>query len=202
MGVYAIKPKFQRLLKPVADFFIDRKIHPDTINLFGTMSSFLIGFSIFFSKDMIILYLVLPLGALIRTSFNALDGMVARGLSVSSAFGEVKNELHDRVSDIIIFTALGLSGHGNLKIVFISLSLILLNSYIGILGKSAGGSRIYAGILGKADRMILLGIGGFLSFMKIGSWNIVYIIIIIGTIVSICQRFLLIRKELDYEYSK
>lgn len=202
MGVYAIKPKFQKMLQPIANLFIKNEVHPDIINIFGLLISIIMALSLFFSDEYNLIYLVLPFGAFIRTSFNALDGMVARGLKLSSITGEFKNELFDRICDIAIFLALGFSDHGNIRLLTVSITLVLLSSYLGILGKSCGGSRVYSGILGKADRMIGLGIVGVFSICQIEVWNIFYYIVIIGSSITIIQRYHIIKKELRNEFNK
>lgn len=202
MGVYAIKPKFQKLINPLAEFLINYKIHPDIINVLGLSASLVMSIVLFYSKSIPVLYLVLPIGAFIRTLFNALDGMVARGLSISSPMGEVKNEFIDRLSDILILLSLGLSNHGNVNIAFIALALILLGSYLGILGKACGGKRVYVGILGKADRMILIGLAGIFAYYRINTWNALYYLMIVGSIITIFQRYFSIKLELNYESTK
>ncbi len=202
MGVYAIKPKFQKLINPLSVLLIKNRIHPDTINLLGLSTSIVMSILLFYSTHIPALYLVLPIGAFLRTIFNALDGMVARGLSVSSPMGEVKNEFIDRLSDIFIILSMGLSNHGNISLVFVALALILLGSYLGILGKACGGKRVYVGILGKADRMILIGMAGVFAFYRINIWNALYYLMITGALITIFQRYYSIKRELNYESSK
>jgi CDP-diacylglycerol---glycerol-3-phosphate 3-phosphatidyltransferase len=198
MGIYAIKPKFQNALRPVAGLFIKIQIHPTYINLLGLMISLLMAFSLFMASTIPAAYWVLPVGAFLRTACNALDGMVARGLNVSSAVGEVYNEFMDRISDAAIFFCVGLSHHGEIALAFAATIAILINSYLGIIGKAAGGSRVYIGLIGKADRMILLGAMGIISFFtfSILYWNIFLIMILSGTCISMIQRLAAIKKEL------
>jgi phosphatidylglycerophosphate synthase len=157
--------------------------------------------SLFYTTSFPMLYWVLPIGAFLRTACNALDGMVARGLTVSSSMGEVYNEVYDRISDALIFFCVGLTGHGRIELAFVATICILINSYLGIIGKASGGSRIYAGLVGKADRMILLGIVGIISFFKynVNYWNVVLIVIIAGTCIAMIQRISLIAKDLKNE---
>ena len=140
---------------------------------------------------------MLPVGAFLRTACNALDGMVARRLGVSSPFGEVTNELFDRLSDVAILLSVGLGGLAQLALTALCTSLVLVNSYAGIIGKAVGGRRIYSGILGKADRMIVVGVAGIASVCVSppAVWNTAMAIIAAGTAVSICQRTVAIRKD-------
>jgi len=220
MEIYSIKPYFQKVLSPLANLFVKLKIHPTIINLMALIFSICTGVFLFFKNDFYSLLLFVPVLVFIRIAFNALDGMVARGLNVSSAKGEVYNEFFDRLSDIFIFTGLAFSFiltrdrivsfllsfryfscinctlktaiavNINFILGFIFIILVLLNSYLGILAKSAGGKRIYAGILGKADRMFYLAAACVVYyFIRLDLiWFIFYLLCIIAIIVSIGQR--------------
>ena len=198
MGIYAIKPLFQKSLQPVFNLFVKYKINPDTINILAFFMSALAGLSLLFATQFHWLFLAVPVLVLFRIAFNALDGMVARALNLSSRIGEVYNELFDRLSDLAIFILLAFAVYADRTIVLIALSVVLLNSYLGILGKSAGGSRVYKGFIGKADRMLYLGIVSIVSFFDLEPmyWQIFIWLILYGTIISIIQRFVLIYKEL------
>ncbi len=202
MGIHAIKSQFQKFLSPIANLCIKQNVHPTTINILGVLIALITAGSLFAIKENTLFYLALPIGAFLRTACNAIDGMVARGLHLSSQMGEVINELLDRISDASVFVALAISNHGNSNLALISTVLLLLNSYVGILGKSAGGSRIYAGVLGKADRMLLLGVAGIFSLYELDVWNIFYMIVSVGSFVSILQRLHIINKELTHGSSK
>lgn len=204
MGIYSIKPYFQKTLQPIASLFVAMKIHPNVINLLGLFFSLVMASSLFFTTSIPALYWILPAGAFLRTACNALDGMVARGLQVSSSMGEVYNEFYDRISDAVIFFCVGFTGHGRIELAFIGTICILLNSYLGIIGKASGGSRVYAGLLGKADRMILLGIMGIISFFTFKTlyWNVFLLVIIAGTCIAMAQRLIIIKKELKNDSAK
>ncbi len=198
MSIYAIKPKFQKFLSPIANLLINLKIHPTYINLFGVLISFIMAFSLLAAMKLPVLYWILPVGAFLRTACNALDGIVARGLNVSSSIGEVYNEFLDRISDAAIFFCVGFSQHGKITLAFAATICILINSYLGVIGKAAGGSRVYIGLIGKADRMILLGVMGVISYFtfNVAYWNIFLIVLISGTCIAIIQRLSAIKKEL------
>lgn len=199
MGIYSIKPKFQQTLKPLENFFIKNKIHPTVINILALILSIIGGICLYFSDKNIYLLIYIPFMAFFRTAFNALDGMVARSLKVKNqGFGEVLNEFLDRVSDASIFFGLALTSYTNLALGSLCVIIILLNSYLSIVSKAGGGSRQYGGIMGKADRMIYIGILSLiiLIWKNYEIANYFFYFIILGTTITLIQRFLSIKKEL------
>lgn len=158
MGIYTTKSKWQKALQPIVDFCVARRIHPNLFTYGALLLSLIAALALFFatiSKNW--LWLVPPL-VLIRLLLNLMDGQVARGLNLANDWGEVKNEFGDRIADSMIFIAIGLSGYAEPKLALIALTLILLVSYLGILGKALGDQRVYGGLFGKGDRMISLAI--------------------------------------------
>lgn len=196
--IYAIKPQFQKFLKPLTNFFVTYKIHPTTINVWGLIFSIIMGWSLYFSKQHPYLLILVPVCAFLRTAFNALDGLVSRELKIASAYGEVLNEFLDRVSDAVIFLLLAFASFSNIYLGCILVVLILLSSYLGIVSKSAGGLRYYGGLMTKADRMIFLGIWALIVYVTGNDklWNICIVIFIFTMIITIIQRLIGIYKQL------
>ena len=200
MGIYAIKPKFQSFLSPITNWLIKNKISPTTLNFFGLVLSILAGLCIYYSNLEPLFLLLIPLLVFIRTAVNALDGLVSRALGLASAFGEVLNEFLDRISDVFIFFSIALLEENLLVIGSVAVIVILLNSYLSIVSKAAGGKRQYGGIMGKADRMIYLGLFALVVFLTKNSelWKYFLWFILVGTVITLIQRFLTTKRELDH----
>jgi CDP-diacylglycerol--glycerol-3-phosphate 3-phosphatidyltransferase len=188
MGIYKVKPLFQQYLTPVKDLFVKHRITPTTINLLGLLASIITAIAILASSHSFWYLLIVPFTTTFRTACNALDGLVSRELGLASSFGEVLNEFIDRISDVI--TTLG----------FLTLIMVLLNSYMGILSKSAGGPRQYGGLMGKPDRMILISVAALLIVVTHHTqiWNYFLWLVLIGTFITLIQRFLLTKHQLEH----
>jgi phosphatidylglycerophosphate synthase len=198
MGIYAIKPKFQRTLKPLENLFVALNIGPTGVNLLGLAMAALGGLGIILSPQHPSWLIVTAVAVNARTACNALDGLVARRLGVASNFGEVLNELIDRFSDSTLFICIYfLDATGNTLALF-TLVVILLNSFLSILSKAAGGSRRYNGIVGKADRMIYMSVAALAVLLsgKLQIWNYFLWFILVTTSVTFLQRFAATRREL------
>ena len=198
MGIYAIKPKFQKALRPLENFFVRYKIHPTIVNLLGLLMASIGGIGILLSPHHPWTLLITAFAVNARTACNALDGLVARRLNVASHFGEVLNELIDRFNDSILFLSVYALAITNNTLALFTLLVILLNSYLSILSKAAGASRQYGGIVGKADRMIYLSLTAVIVLIsgKTFLWNYFLWFILITTMVTFCQRFAATKREL------
>lgn len=199
MGIYTIKPKFQQFLSPVTNLFIHYKVSPTTINVWGLVLSVLAGLCLYFSYDRPVLLLAVPVLVFVRTAFNALDGLVSRSLGLASKFGEVLNEFLDRISDACIFFGLALAPFSHLVLGSVVVIVIMLNSYLSIVSKAAGGARQYGGIMGKADRMIYVGLASIVVFFTnhTGLWYYFYWFILAGTCITLVQRYRATKRELS-----
>jgi len=199
MNIYSIKSQFQKFLNPFAKFLAKKKIHPTTINIWALIISITGGLSLFYAGQSLLLLAYIPIMAFSRTALNALDGMVARINKVKNQnYGEVLNEFTDRLSDIAIFLGLALAPYTNQTLGLLSITSILLVSYIGILPKAAKAKRQYSGPLGKADRMFYLSLGAILMliFPTIQIMNYLLIFIILGSVLTISNRFSKAKNEL------
>jgi phosphatidylglycerophosphate synthase len=92
-----------------------------------------------------------------------LDGMVALAAKKASWRGEILNELPDRVSDILVFTAVAHSGLCAVPSGYWAAILAVLTAYIGISGQAVGVQREFSGIMSKPWRMVTLHIGSWIT---------------------------------------
>lgn len=199
MGIYTVKPKFQKALRPIEQVLIKHRVHPTYINIFGLLCSVGTGLAIWRSPSTSWLLLLVPVLTTMRTACNALDGLVARATGVADRFGEVLNETIDRVSDSVIFLSVWLILPSEKRfLATITLVVILINSYLSIVSKAAGGSRQYGGIMGKADRMIYISFAAVLIFITDmpAIWPYFLWFTLVGTAITFVQRFMTTRKEL------
>lgn len=88
--------------------------------------------------------------------FDALDGKVARISSKASKRGDFIDHVIDRYSDALILAAIALSVRCPVSFGLFAVIGVLLASYMGTQAQALGLSREYRGILGRADRLILL----------------------------------------------
>ncbi len=103
--------------------------------------------------------LLLPLASvliLLSGLFDAVDGKVARMTGKSSRRGDFVDHVLDRYSDLFLIGAVGLSSWSDPVLGLLAISGVLLTSYMGTQAQAVGAGRNYRGLLGRADRMVLL----------------------------------------------
>jgi CDP-diacylglycerol--glycerol-3-phosphate 3-phosphatidyltransferase len=154
VGIYGIKPWFQKQLQPLVEALWD--VHPDVLTWSALGVSMVAAGLLYEANEQPLLALAAAPFLFVRLMLNALDGMVAKQTGKARAAGEVINELSDRLSDVAIFLPFAFWPDVKVHLVLLAIIAMLIVSYVGVLGKAAGAEREYGGLLGKADRMILL----------------------------------------------
>lgn len=170
-------------LVPIANHMLS--INPNVISGIAFLFAFLAGIA-FYASFVSSWFLVLAaLFILFNALFDALDGKIARLTNKSSAKGDFLDHVLDRYADIFILGGITLSPYCNQLIGLIAILGVLLLSYMGTQAQAVGCKREYSGILGRADRLILLMFVPIAQFLflifipdgKIGFFNIRFTIL-------------------------
>jgi CDP-diacylglycerol--glycerol-3-phosphate 3-phosphatidyltransferase len=169
---------------------VERRVHPDWLTGLALVLSIGGGVCLYLAAEQRWLLALVPVVAVVRTALNALDGLVARSTGLARPWGEVLNELSDRVADVSLIGGLAVASPANLLLGTGALVAMLLSSYIAILSQAAGGQRQYMGPMGKADRMVLLAIGAPCGFLLPLDWvyNGLLTIVLIGCLFTLARR--------------
>jgi CDP-diacylglycerol--glycerol-3-phosphate 3-phosphatidyltransferase len=164
-SVYDLKPRFQNILRPVMRGLARKGITPNAVTIAAVAGSIIVGAVVSLSATKPALLLLLPLWLFARMALNAIDGMMARELSMSTSLGAVLNELGDALSDLGLYLPLAfLDARARWAIVSFSIGAVL-TEFCGVLGRALGASRRYDGPMGKSDRAFLVGALGLVTFL-------------------------------------
>jgi archaetidylinositol phosphate synthase len=87
---------------------------------------------------------------------DAVDGMVARIAGKAGKRGDFIDHVFDRYADIFMIGGVAISGWCNIYIGLLALLGVLMTSYMGTQAQALGIGRMYAGLLGRADRIVLM----------------------------------------------
>lgn len=184
ISIYKIKPKFQKLLRPILDKLFRLNVSANQITISSILLSLMIGLAFWNADSYKWLVLALPIGLLVRMALNALDGMMARVYNQQSKKGELLNEVGDVVSDIFIYFPLLKFEKDSIHIIVAFLCLSIINEFVGIMGKIVGDERRYDGPMGKSDRAFVLSIYGLISYffaevLVYSNWLFVAVLILL-----------------------
>lgn len=198
MAIYALKPAFRKALSPLGRGLIGAGISADVVTVMGVMFAVLGGFGIWLGRHGDAWLLLLPLGAFLRTAANALDGWIAQETQTSRPVGEVLNETADRVGDVAIFLPVAFVHAPPQLLLAGTLSAMLVTSFLGIAVKAAGGRRVYTGVMGKPDRMVVMGVAGIAGvYFDPGTvFTVALWVVLVGVAITLVQRAVIARREL------
>jgi archaetidylinositol phosphate synthase len=87
---------------------------------------------------------------------DALDGKIARLAGKSGRRGDFVDHVIDRYADVLMIGAVAVSSWCNPYLGMLAIIGVLLTSYMGTQAQAVGAGRHYAGLLGRADRLVLM----------------------------------------------
>jgi len=98
---------------------------------------------------------------------DALDGVLARETGNASKKGDFLDHVIDRYSDVFVIGGIILGGYVNPRweIGLVAIIGVLLSSYMGTQAQAVGLSRVYGGLIGRADRLLIIIVATFLSLI-------------------------------------
>ncbi len=167
MTIYALKPKFQALLRPLVRGLHRMGVTANQVTVVACLISVALGVWLFVQgKGTPGWFLLVPLWMFLRMAFNAIDGMLAREFGQQSKLGAYLNELTDVIADaalILPFAAIvpvtSDPPFDSTAAVWVAAFALLaaLSEFAGALGPTIGATRRYDGPMGKSDRAFVLG---------------------------------------------
>ncbi len=190
-----------KILMPLANII---PLGPMGISLLSLITALTAGYS-FYIGDLDSNKSYLLLGSLmvfLTAVFDALDGIVARERNLSSRRGDLVDHTLDRVADIIIVGGIALGPLVDITIGFSAIIGILMLSYMGTQAQAVGAGREYAGLLGRADRLVVLAIVPVIQYFDQGYQDLNYMTLMCYTFAIVCTlsaiyRFQRIWNELE-----
>ncbi len=190
----AIQRGYLRVIEPVADWLVRRRVHPNTITTVGTICTVIAG-GIFASGHIRTAGWFFGLTAL----FDVLDGTVARRTGRSTVFGAFYDSTLDRVADgavlggLVIFYATS-PVHANpilLTITLFGLIGTFLTSYTRARAESLG-LDAKVGLLQRPERVTLLSAPQAFFGLALNGWVLAFIVTLLSVTawITAIQRML------------
>ena len=199
MVLDVLRERVDPLLSIFAKRFI--KVHPNSLSLVSLIFSILASLFFFFSnpsQERLNFFLCIGSALVFANGFfDAVDGKVAKMSKRSSPKGDFLDHVLDRYADVFMVGGISLSPWCRAELGLLAMIGMLLTSYMGTQAQAVGYRRVYSGLLGRADRLVLLMIfpilqHAFLDVKPFGlsilEWLLVYFAIV-GNLTAM-QRFI------------
>ncbi len=190
----SIKNGYLRIIGPIADWLVRRRVHPNTITTIGTLCT-VIGGIIYAAGHIRTAGWFLGLTAL----FDVLDGTVARRTGRSTVFGAFYDSALDRVSDgavlggLMYFYAFSprYSSHVMLVVTLLGLVGAYMTSYTRARAEALGVDA-KVGVLQRPERVTLLSAPQAFFGLALGGWVLAAIIVLLTVTawITVVQRFI------------
>ena len=148
------------------------KVNPDHISAVAIALAFLAGVLFYFSSDWAWLLLIASVVIAISALMDALDGKVAKLAGKANLRGDFLDHVLDRYADIFLILGITVSGYCHWFLGILGLTGVLMTSYLGTQTMAVGIKRNYGGILGRADRLVMLIFIPVIAWLLMYIWNI------------------------------
>jgi len=145
---------------PLVSIAVKLKITPNILTIAALLASAAAG---------IIFYFRLEFWGIVAVAVNAfcdmMDGAVAREMKIQSLRGDFLDHAVDRYADIFIICGLFAGGLVPWPVGVFALTGVLMSSYLGTQAQAVGVGRFYGGLLGRADRLVLIMVVGIIGLI-------------------------------------
>lgn len=176
MTLDRFRPLAARVLNPFVDLSIRVGLTPNAVSVVAIGLAGSAGLVFALAGDEPLLYLVGTLLVILNGWFDMLDGAIARRLDTASSAGDLIDHVLDRYADIAVLVGLA-AGIERYGIGLAAVTGVLMTSYLGTQAQAVGLDRVYGGLVGRADRLVLIGVAGALAAFVHGR---VYTLSVIG----------------------
>lgn len=159
-----------RMLVPFVDAAKALGLTPDGVSViaFGFAGAAGGAFALAGGQGPVWLYLAAGLFVFANGWLDLVDGALARQLGTDSKGGDLLDHVLDRYADVLIIAGLA-AGADAYALGLLAVTGVLLTSYLGTQIQAVGLGREYGGLLGRADRLALVGVVGVVAFVVPGS---------------------------------
>lgn len=187
-----IKNGYLRLIDPVANWLVKRRVHPNTITVVGTLCT-VTGGIIYGMGHIRTGGVFLGVTAL----FDVLDGTVARRSGTSSTFGAFLDSTLDRLADGFVLGGLAVfyatsRVHGSVPLMITALLGLIgafLTSYTRARAEALG-LDAKVGLLQRPERVVLLSAPQALFGLVFDGWvlGLIIVILTVTAWITVVQR--------------
>ncbi len=194
MTLDRFRPLADRALSPFVATAARLGLSPNGVSVVAFLLAVGAGGAFFGAGDEPMLYLAGALLVFLNGWLDLVDGALARELDVASRGGDVLDHVLDRYADIVIIVGLA-GGVDRWALGLAAVTGVLMTSYLGTQAEAVNLDREYGGLLGRADRLVLVGLVGvvapFVSATPAGLSAVGWLLVLFAVVghLTALQRF-------------
>ncbi len=174
-----------------------KKVDPNSVSFIAFIFAVFAGASFWYGGvyNNPICYVVGAIFVLLNGYFDIVDGAIARKYGATK-YGDFLDHSLDRLADVAILLGIALNPIVPMEIGFMTIIMILLVSYLGTEAQALTKKRLYGGLAGRADRLIIIAAMGILAYFS--RYYLVWgtLLILILAVMTFIQRSARIRQIL------
>jgi phosphatidylglycerophosphate synthase len=200
------------LLEPIVNVFHTYRVTANSLTVVSLFFALLAGACYYFSRGSSIVLFIALAFVFLNALLDGADGLLARKTGSASKYGDFLDHVIDRYADVFIIGGACLGGYVDPSMGIVILTGILLASYLGTQAQAVGIGRVYGGIMGRADRLVILIMATSINIAyapSFGLWGVNYsvlgwalIIIGVASHITALQRIWHTRKMLLNDENK
>ncbi|WP_227373680.1 CDP-alcohol phosphatidyltransferase family protein [Haladaptatus halobius] len=193
MTLDQLRPVANRALRPFVSASVRLGLTPDAVSVVAFALAGGAGWAFYLGADAQLWYLVGAVLVFLNGWLDLLDGALARELGTDSAAGDLLDHVLDRYADIVLIVGLA-AGLGQFALGLAAVTGVLMTSYLGTQAQAVGLDRVYGGLLGRADRLALIGVVTSLAAFaeSVGGYPLVTLLLVLFAVIghtTALQRF-------------
>lgn len=146
-------------------------VNPDHLSALAIILAALSGLLFFLSGTWYWLLIIAVAVLMGSALMDALDGKVAKLTGKANIRGDFLDHVLDRYADIFLILGVIMSGYCDWFIGVVALTGVFMTSYLGTQAQAVGVHRDYGGILGRADRLVLMMLAPLVLWGMLFFWN-------------------------------
>ncbi|WP_435153504.1 CDP-alcohol phosphatidyltransferase family protein [Haladaptatus sp. DFWS20] len=193
MTLDQLRPVANRALRPFVSASKQAGLTPDAISVIAFLLAGGAGWAFYLGEATSMWYLVGAVLVFLNGWLDLLDGALARELGTDSKAGDLLDHVLDRYADIVLIVGLA-AGLGRYALGLAAVTGVLMTSYLGTQAQAVGLDRVYGGLVGRADRLALIGlVGGVAAFVgSVAGYSVVALLLVFLAVIghfTALQRF-------------
>ncbi len=151
-----LRSRSHALTEPLAALATAAGASPNQISILSMIFALVAGGFYYVSFSRAAYLYPAALFLLLNAVFDAVDGAVARKVGRAEARGDFLDHVIDRYADMAILSGIVFAGYVSEGVGILAVMGVLLTSYLGTQAQALSLGRLYGGMMGRADRLVII----------------------------------------------